>query len=86
MIRDVLESPFNVSNVETISDVSFSTYGLSVTTILSHFQSSVPLEEVLQDLTGYIEKVDNHPVGRGGSGETWKCFYRTDQGSVNVSL
>jgi hypothetical protein len=82
----VLESLLEVSNIEAISDVSFSTYGLSATTIFCHFQSSVLPEEMLRDLTGYIEKAEIHPVGRGRCGETWKCIYRTDHGTINVRL
>ncbi|KAJ8588693.1 hypothetical protein M405DRAFT_240046 [Rhizopogon salebrosus TDB-379] len=86
MIREVLESPLEVSNVEAISDVSFSTYGLSVITIFGHFQSSVPPGEVLRDLTHYINKATSHSVGGGKCGEIWKRIYRTDQGSVDVRL
>jgi hypothetical protein len=39
---------------------------------------------LLQDLTGYITKVGDHPVARGGFGEIWRCIYSTDQGQILV--
>jgi len=41
---------------------------------------------MLQDLTVYITKVDDHPVARGGFGEVWRCTYETDGRVINVRL
>jgi len=59
---------------------------LSVRTTVGHFQSSVPPEEMVQDLTAYISKDHDSAVARGGFGEIWKCIYHADWGQVNVRL
>jgi len=48
--------------------------------------SSVPPEEMLQDLTNYINKVENYPVARSGFGEIWKCIYKTDRRLIEVAV
>ncbi|OAX34914.1 WD40 repeat-like protein [Rhizopogon vinicolor AM-OR11-026] len=48
--------------------------------------SQVPPEAILQDLTAYITKVEDHPVARGGFGEIWKCIYETDGRHIDVAV
>ncbi|OAX37489.1 WD40 repeat-like protein [Rhizopogon vinicolor AM-OR11-026] len=43
-------------------------------------------DPILQDLSGYITKVEDYPVARGGFGEIWKCLYHTDSGTTKVAV